>query len=252
MRRLPGPSLVARCSIRLSTPPRRGGADEEPGARPRPAAPPRGRPRTWKESMPPKARICRRATSCPGCDSRPGIVDGATPRVARERSRDRQGAGASARAIRQASVRRPRSTSQELKGEATAPRSVADVDRPLVQVVPAREDQRAALHVAVAAEVLGGRVQDHVGAQLEGPLQRGGGEGVVDQRQRARRRGRARPRPREVGDLEQRVGRASPARPGACPGRSAALQVAQVRPWPRRSTSIPQRGGTRAPAIRKP
>ena len=41
-------------------------------------------------------------------------------------------------------------------------------------------DHRAAHHVAVPAEVLGRRVDDEVGAEVEGALEVGGREGVVD------------------------------------------------------------------------
>ena len=58
----------------------------------------------------------------------------------------------------------------------------------------------------MAAHVLGGRVQDDVGAESQRPLQRGGGEGAVDQEAGAgnvRRLGEA----SNVEDLELRIGR---------------------------------------------
>ncbi len=72
--------------------------------------------------------------------------------------------------------------------------------------IRARGDHRAEQHVAVAGEVLGHRVDDDVGAQLERALAQGGGEGVVDHRGHpalARRREQG----RQVGDLEQGVRR---------------------------------------------
>ena len=48
-------------------------------------------------------------------------------------------------------------------------------------------DERAAEHVGVAAEVLGGRVHDHVGAERERLLQVRRGEGVVDDDEHAGR-----------------------------------------------------------------
>ena len=71
-------------------------------------------------------------------------------------------------------------------------------------VVPG--DDRAELQVAVAGEVLGRRVHDHVGAELERPLQQRGEERVVDDHAGAGvvRRGDDRG---GVGHLEGRVGR---------------------------------------------
>ena len=62
-------------------------------------------------------------------------------------------------------------------------RRILNEAKPLGDVVPGRH-QHAADHVGVAVEVLGGRVQDDVGAELQGLLEEGGGEGVVDGEQR--------------------------------------------------------------------
>src|SRR5882762_6055336 len=50
----------------------------------------------------------------------------------------------------------------------------------LLEVLAARSGQRAPDEVAVAADVLGGAVDDDGRSQLEGVLQARGGEGVVD------------------------------------------------------------------------
>src|SRR5471032_3385171 len=47
------------------------------------------------------------------------------------------------------------------------------------------EHRNAAHHVRVPVEVLGGGVKYDVRAELEGALEEGGGEGVVDDEQRA-------------------------------------------------------------------
>ena len=114
--------------------------------------------------------------------------------------------------MRTASVLRPRSTSQQSNGPATAPiafwwkriRSAASSK-------PAHRDRLtqhdgAADDVAVPTGILGRAVGDDVGAQVERALQVCRGEGVVDDEQRPgvvrdrRERG-------DVGDAEQRVGR---------------------------------------------
>ena len=68
------------------------------------------------------------------------------------------------------------------------------------------EHECAALNVAVAPEVLRGRVDDGVRAQGQRPLERGRGEGPVDEEARA---GAARDRGQglEVDDLHQRIRR---------------------------------------------
>src|SRR5690606_34512644 len=78
------------------------------------------------------------------------------------------------------------------------------------QVLGAARDHRAADEVAVAAEVLCGAVHDKIGAELEGLLQVGRGEGVVhgDQAAGAVALGGD---GRDVGQVEQRVcGRLEP------------------------------------------
>ena len=81
---------------------------------------------------------------------------------------------------------------------------VLDEAEPLGERVVARH-RRAADHVGVAVQVLGRRVDDEVGPELQRPLEVRGGEGVVDDRDGAARAGQLRHR-RDVGDLEERVG----------------------------------------------
>ncbi len=89
----------------------------------------------------------------------------------------------------------------------------------LGEIAAPGEDQGAALHVAVAAEVLGRRVEDDIHAELDGPLQRRGGEGAVDRGQGAGPAGELRHGP-DVDDLEEGVGRAlHPDQPGLRPDR---------------------------------
>ena len=122
----PGPSLEARCSIRLSVPPRLVALTKSftrEAARTAASRP----PRTRKESIPPKPDICRFAIAWPGCDSRPGIVDRLDGRMLLEEARDARARWRNAARRGSESERRPRSTSQELNGEATAPEDLADV-----------------------------------------------------------------------------------------------------------------------------
>ena len=97
--------------------------------------------------------------------------------------------------MRTPSVLMPRSTSQRRTGPATAPIEFWWNARLLGELGVGR-DQRAAHDVGVAAEVLGGRVHDDVGAELERLLQVRRGEGVVDHQQRPGLAGEARPAPR--------------------------------------------------------
>jgi hypothetical protein len=87
-------------------------------------------------------------------------------------------------------------------------RVALDVAAPLqhaVQVVVAGDD-RPELYVAVAGEVLGGRVQHHIGAEVQRSLQQRGEERVVDDHAGTGVMGR-RDDGWGVGHLEGRVGR---------------------------------------------
>ena len=66
--------------------------------------------------------------------------------------------------------------------------------------------REAADEVGMAAQILGRRVHDQVGAELKRPLQRRRREGVVDHEDRPRRMCRVR-RGRDVDHVQQRVGR---------------------------------------------
>ena len=74
------------------------------------------------------------------------------------------------------------------------------------QHVAFREHQRTAQHIAVAAEVLGGRMHRDIGAQGQRALQQRGGEGVVDHRQCAGGMRDLHQRS-DVADLHARIGR---------------------------------------------
>ena len=76
--------------------------------------------------------------------------------------------------------------------------------QPLVELGPAR-DHHASDDVGVAAEVLGRRVHDGIGAELERPLVGGRRERVVDRDERA---ALARDHGLDVDHVQQRVGRA--------------------------------------------
>ena len=83
---------------------------------------------------------------------------------------------------------------------------VLDQPDTLEEVCILGADHGAASHVLVSAQVLGGRMDQQVCAQLEGPLQHGAGPGVVAGAQRSGGMGDV-GHPGDVGDLEQRIGR---------------------------------------------
>ena len=92
--------------------------------------------------------------------------------------------------MRTESVSRPFSTTQALNGDSHGRRAQHRQD--LLAHEAARAQHRAAEDAALPVEVLGGRMDDRVGAELQRPLQRRRAEAVVDQRGR-RCRDRARP-----------------------------------------------------------
>ena len=191
------------CSIRLSTPPRLSPSCQTFVA-----------PATVKASsfvarrneiIPPKSDICAAASSWPGWSGEAGVVDLRDRRRARSGTARCAARSRSAGVIRTASVFRPRSTSQRVERPGHAAHRVLEELDPLGdgRVVHGRE---AADHVRVAAEVLGRRVDDDVGAELERALEVRRRERVVDDDERADgMRGlgdRA-----DVDDVEQRVRR---------------------------------------------
>ena len=168
------------------------------------------------------AHLLLRRRRGPGARAGPGRAPGATRGWPTRNSATRS-ALSQCRSMRTARVFRPRSTSQASNGPGTAPMAFWWKRR---RVAPAerrrrvRDDQRAADDVGVAADVLGGRVHDDVGAERERALQVRRREGVVDDEQRAGL----------VGDLgERRRCRRCPAAgwsgsrprpPACCPGGS--------------------------------
>ena len=119
-------------------------------------------------------------------------------------------------------------------------------------VARAGEDERSAEHVAVAAQVLGRRVQHEVGAERQRPLQGRRGEGPVDQEagtcgvggvgeaaegRGSRAAGWSASRPRPARGFAGDAGRPRP-RPG--------------RPGRRTAAPSPSAAGTRAPAGGRP
>ena len=187
-----------------------------PGSPRKPARRPRARPRPRSATMPPNPGWRTRSTA--GCSrSRP-----ASSRAL-----------AWARSTRRCSVRSPRSASQTSIGPAMAPWRVRWVSIRSWWARPASVrggDDGAEQHVAVAGQVLGHRVHDDVGAELERALEQGRGEGVVDHAEHAALAGGGQQR-RQVGDLEQRVGRRlEPEQVGAVEGGQHRLGVGDVDP----------------------
>ena len=72
------------------------------------------------ETIPPKSRICVRATAWPGCAGEPGVEHALDRRVGVEELGDRRAFSQCWR-IRSASVFMPRRTSQPSNGPGTAP-----------------------------------------------------------------------------------------------------------------------------------
>jgi hypothetical protein len=103
--------------------------------------------------------------------------------------------------MRSFSVSRPFSSTQALKADRVGPAVRRNLKTSSVSFFAA---DGAAQHAALAVEILGGRVDDQVGAQFQRTLQDGRAEAVID-RPACRRRGRWRKGP-DVGDLGQRIG----------------------------------------------
>ena len=172
--------------------------------------------------MPPNRFIWRAATSWPGWLGQARVVDRADAGVAergtrRPARRCRSAAPCASRASsaraaparrRTARRRRPSSSGGRRSRSATRPRSPGTVMPWPTTTAPPTTSR-------VAAAVLGRRVRDDVGAERERLLQVGRGEGVVDDEQRARLVGDLGERG-DVGDAEQRVGRASRPRRSWC------------------------------------
>ena len=114
------------------------------------------------------------------------------------------------RSMRSASVLTPRSARKLSNGPAMAPTAFCrkpSRSRHVGLALLVADDRDAADHVGVAVEVLGRRVHDDVEAELERALHPGAREGVVGHGDEAARRARSAAIAREVGQLEQRIGR---------------------------------------------
>jgi hypothetical protein len=125
-----------------------------------------------------EARHLTRGHRVPRMRGQPRVVDPGDAGVGREEASDRLGVLAVApHPVRQ----RPDSAEHEPAVKRRGHGTAGDLHRPdpLKQLVVGPRDHRAAQHVAVTAEVLGRRVHDEVGAQLERPGQHRRGPGVV-------------------------------------------------------------------------
>ncbi len=200
--------------------------------------------------MPPKAVIWPGGHFVPGVGGKSRIEHVGEGRVARKRPRQRQSVRRVAfhPAGERAQAAQDEPGAERAGGPAEAPAGLADVvGEP---VAGAGEDQGAAEHVAVAAQVLGGRMQDDVGTEGERPLQGGGREGAVDQEPGAgsvRRLGEA----AEIEDLELRVGRClGPDERGAGAPAPPPSRAASARST--KTGSIPQRGRKSSASWRTP
>ena len=144
-------------------------------------------------SAPPATSIDDDAAPNPGWRTRSTAGCAAQPRGELERRWPGPARPAGAGCAARAAPARPPSARRSRRAGCGA------VEQPLV--VGATGIRRGGDHgaeedVAVAGEVLGHRVHDDVGAELERPLEQGGGEGVVDDGRARRARG---PRPSSVG-----------------------------------------------------
>ncbi len=104
---------------------------------------------------------------------------------------------------RTCSVRKPAQREIAVESTSREPEAVAP-PRELLGHFLLRGDYRAADHIAVAIDVLRGRVHDDIGTQFDRPLPAGRQEGVVGDHQRANRV----PALRDVGDIgdaQQRI-----------------------------------------------
>ena len=170
-RRAPGrraPPVLRRCSIRLSTPP-----SEVARLKTRTAREHRhglllaARQPDRQHAAEPAVHLARPRSAWPGCDGSPGYrtaVSAGCPWKWRARAR----ALSEARCTRRNRVRMPRCSSHASNG----PEHGAGVAPPGADALPegvaAGGHHGTGQHVAVAVEVLGGGMDDQVGAQLDG------------------------------------------------------------------------------------
>ena len=167
------------------------------------ACPPRARRSRWRRSRAAGVAPAR----APGATGRPGYQTRCTLRLLHPAIRPAPGHCGHARSRRACSVRRPRRVMKLSKGAPVSPRQLAH-QHSCSCSSRACGHHRAADHVAVAVDVLGGRVHDEVGAEPQRLLPGRRQEGVVDHHQRAGRLGQ-RGHGGDVGDAQQRIARAS-------------------------------------------
>jgi len=195
----PAPSLVARCSIRLSTPPHEEPRLADGGDRRLPA------PSHVEGHHSAEAGHLPRGDGVAGVGRQARVVHARHSRMPVERARDgervRAVGGHAHREGAQSAQDEPRVERREDSSE-----NVADVGRFLERLVPAAEDEDSSLHVAVPAEVLRHGMQRNVGAEVERPLQGGRRERVVHDGARPASASGFRDR-RDVRDPQERIRR---------------------------------------------
>ena len=201
---VPAPSTLARCSIRLSTPPSEVARFHSSHARRR-----RDRGRlaarsTRIDSMPPKPPLHLPRRDRVAVERRqPGIEHASTIRGCARSARRCAAPSAQAARTRRNSVRMPRSSSHasnepSMRAELRAQRLARAAQNSSSRAV----DQRAGEHVGMAVEVLGRRVHHEVGAERERPREhrrrrRSNRPRAARRRACASRRGRG-----DVGDVQ--------------------------------------------------
>ncbi len=200
----PGPSLDARCSMRVSVPPRLvalvrsrdAGGHADRGVL---ASPDAEREHAAEAAHLPAPRRVSRM----GLEAR--VVHHLDVRCGLERLRDGESVGA-VTLHPTGQGPQPAQHQPRVEGRGDRPEDVPDMFDLRGRLAALAQDQRAALHVAVSAKVLRRGVQDGVGAQLERPLERRRCEGPVHDQLRADPL-RDRRQSRQIHDLHQRVRR---------------------------------------------
>ena len=153
-------------------------------ARWRSGTPPALPPSTSKATSVPPPVIWRRASSCCGWSGAAGIEHAARRSAARRENRRSCAALVVCWATRSGSVSRPFSSTQALKGDSAGP-----VWRRKLWICVSmnclRAEDDAAEAAALAVDMLGRRIDDAVGAELQRLLQHRRGEDIVDDERRA-------------------------------------------------------------------
>ena len=237
---MPGPSIEARCSIRLSTPPSEVARFHRPHPRRRcdrraPRRPIPGSTACSRSRPPSAARRRRGRDAAAGRDRAPGRPSDA-----------RTGAAARAMALfawaRRAQMQRAHAAHQQigLEGPEDGALPLADRDDPVPERVGLRAGERAGDDVGMAVQHLRRRMHDDVGAE-----RRAGGYGSARRwwnRPRAARRPHGRSRPRAAMSVigpERVRGRLDPDELGAA--RRTAARSASRSSVSTKSTLSPQR-----------